>query len=166
MLEEVITPRGCQIDHYMWEMWKEFETIKTKYGSLDGFNILIKRDALGAIKISKYTHRRHSYPSLTIKVEYPVKNGYYVPILLEYLATDIDLGIQPGDYAIITRDEGKLKLEYREHTGSKIITNSFYNELAKVSNVLYATYYEPYERQINDPGKLITGESEPQDEWI
>ena len=165
-MEIVYTLRGCPLDKYNYELMKDFYNNKEKYEPLKGFHVYIRRNLLdGTIKVCKLINEDNE---LLNNIEYGYGPIYYdssfvnydSTIQIEYLGSDIDLGIEPGEKGIIGRnDNGELYLLCKKNINSGR-TSDEYNKFndtifgaGKINKSIYV-HYSPLPHEINSNGSL------------
>lgn len=122
-MNKVITPRGCPYDIYMYELMKEFNNNKQKYEPLNGYFVYVRREnGIGSIIVHKsYVEHNdilndhsngpvyHQYFPFNDDIEEHIKQDKRMlcdnSIKVEYNGTNIDLGIEPGESAIVCRND-------------------------------------------------------------
>ena len=179
-MEIVITPRGCPYDIYMYELMKEFNENKHKYEPLNGYFVYVRRDNYnGPIKVHK-SYVEHN-DILNDKSYGPVYSQYFLfnddieehikqdnrllfdnSIKVEYNGTNIDLGIEPNESAIVCRNENNQL--YVIHKWINFNTYSFYFLHNLKKRFAICKNYPP--TAINSTGKIIQNDNTLSYEWI
>ena len=119
MIELVRAFKGDSRFVHLYNIMKEFHDNIDKYEPLKGFHVYIKRNELSnELEVTKLENEnkellnkdRLIYHESFSEIDY-----YDNTIKIEYLGSDIDLGIKPYEIAIISRnDNGKLYVVYKE----------------------------------------------------
>lgn len=174
-------PRGCARDKYMYELMREFEENKSKYEPLNGFTIYVKRvNFEGPVKVLKLVEENndllndendgpvysHYYPYNDDTEEHKKKDRYHTyfdnSIKVQYLGTDVDLGIREGEHCIICRkDDGELYVFHKATKNSM----DFLKIISANSKPAYM-HHEPYSTQINWDGSLHKPVEKPTYDWM
>jgi len=119
MVELVRFSKGSPRFVHLYNIMKEFHDNIDKYEPLKGYHVYIKRNELSnELEVTKLENENRNLlniDSLIYHESFSEIDYYDNTIQIEYLGSDIDLGIKPYEIAIISRDDnGELYVVYKK----------------------------------------------------